>query len=73
MQSLRVWIGAVFCLAVISLIVDQTTGDTTGPPYHDSLLNQAAFFVFFAAVIVFLGLCLFGLIRWVRGGLPHHR
>ena len=66
-HSLRVWIAAVFVVAVISLVIDQNTGDTTGPPYNDSLLNQAAFFVFFGTTILFLGLCVFAFVRWSSG------
>jgi hypothetical protein len=68
---LRVWIAAAFVVAVVSLVIDQNTGDTTGPPYHDSLLNQSAFFVFFAATILFLGLSVFAFARLVRGRLAH--
>ena len=70
-HSLRLWMAGAFAVAVVSLIIDQNTGDTTGPPYHDSLLNQAAFFVFFGAMILFLGLCIFALARWTRGRLAH--
>ena len=66
-RSLWLWVADAFVIAVISLIIDQNTGDRTGPPYHDSLLNQAAFFVFFGAAILFLGLCVFALVRWIRG------
>jgi len=71
-RSLRRWIPAAFAVSAISLVVDQNTGDTTGPPYSDSLLNQAAFFVFFAASILFLALCTFAVARWARGCLIHH-
>lgn len=72
-HSLRIWIPAVFMVAVISLIIDQNTGDTTGPPYNDSLLNKASFFVFFGAMILFLGLSIFALARWTRGRLAPPR
>jgi len=39
-------------VAVVSLIVDQNTGDETGPPYHDPLINQIAFFVFFGTCVL---------------------
>ncbi len=67
---LLVWIAAAFVVAVVSLVIDQNTGDTTGPPYHDSLLNQSAFFVFFATIL-FLGLCVFALARLIRGRSAH--
>lgn len=70
-HSLRLWIAGAFVVAVVSLIIDQNTGDTTGPPYNDSLLNQAAFFIFFGAMILFLGLRILALARWTRGRMAH--
>jgi hypothetical protein len=54
----------VFALAIVSFIVDQNTGDTTGPPYHDSLLNHIAFFVFFGSAVAFVLLATFTVIAW---------
>ena len=68
-HSLRLWIAGACGVAVVGLIIDQSTGDTTGPPYNDSLLNQAAFLVFFGAMILFLGLCVLAFVRWTRGRL----
>ena len=65
-RSIGMWIAAAFVVAVASLVVDQNTGDTTGPPYDDSLLNQAAFFVFFGAAFLMLVLCVVALVRWIR-------
>ena len=61
---LAILIGVLFTLAVVSLIVDQNTGDTTGPPYHDSVLNHVAFFTFFATALVFVILVAVVLLRW---------
>lgn len=72
-ESLRLWIAATFVVAVSSFIVDQNTGDTTGPPYDDSLLNQAAFFVFFGAAFLMLGRCLIAFVRWIRGRVTEIR
>jgi hypothetical protein len=70
-HALGFWIVGVFAIALAGLFVDQTTGDTTGPPYHDSLMNQVAFFVFFGATVVFLGLCVFALAGWTRRRRSH--
>jgi hypothetical protein len=40
---LSFWIAAVFVVAAVDLVVDRTTGDETGPPYDDPLINQIAF------------------------------
>ena len=53
-------------VAVAALIVDQTTGAKTGPPYHDPLVNQIAFFVLFATVPVIAVLAFVMLVRFVR-------
>jgi NhaP-type Na+/H+ or K+/H+ antiporter len=55
----------LFVVAVVSLIVDQNTGDTSGPPYHDSLLNHAAFFAFFGSAAAVGILAVIALIGWV--------
>jgi len=70
-HRLSFWIVGVFAIALVSFVVDQNTGDTTGPPYHDSLLNQAAFFVFAGTTIIFLGLCVFSLAGWIRHRRSH--
>jgi len=59
-------IAAVFVVAAVSLVVDRNTGDTTGPPYDDSLLNVVFFYTFLASVVIFVGLCIVGLIVWLR-------
>jgi uncharacterized membrane protein YwaF len=63
-RRLRIWIPVLFVLAVVSLIVDQNTGDTT-PPYHDSLLNHVAFFAFFGFAAVFVVVAAVALLSWV--------
>jgi len=56
---------ALFALAVVSFVVDQNTGDTSGPPYHDSVLNHVAFFAFFATAVAVVVLVAFVLARFV--------
>ena len=67
-RQLPVLIAAVFVIAVVSLVVDQNTGDTTGPPYDDSLLNVVSFYTFLVSMVIFVGLCIVGLVVWRR----HH-
>ena len=52
-------------LAIVSFVVDQNTGDTTGPPYHDSVLNHIAFFAFFTSAVALVALVAFVLARFV--------
>ena len=66
-------IAAVFVVAVVSLVVDLNTGDTTGPPYDDSLLNKFAFYTFWISLITFVGLCFGGLAQWWRDRLGAKR
>src|SRR6266540_2098715 len=56
----------VFVVAAGALAVDRTTGDETGPPYDDPLINQIAFFVLIGAVLVFVALCAITFARWIR-------
>jgi hypothetical protein len=65
-RYLPLLIAAVFVVAVVSLVVDQNTGDTTGPPYNDSLLNVVSFCTFLVSVVTFVGLCVVGLVVWLR-------
>ncbi len=65
-RPLPLLIAAVFVVAVISLVVDQNTGDTTGPPYDDSLLNVVFFYTFLVSMVAFVGLCIVGLVVWLR-------
>lgn len=65
-RPLRFWIGLVLLVALVSFAVDQTTGDTTGPPYNDSLLNHIAFFIFLATIVVLFALVLVAVVRLVR-------
>ena len=60
------WIGAVLLVALVSFVVDRTTGDQTGPPYHDPLINQVAFFVFLATIPILIVLVGVALVRFVR-------
>ena len=69
-RPLRFWIAVVFVVAVVSLVVDLNTGDTTGPPYHDSLFNHFAFFIFWGSTVVLFALCVFAVLRWVFRRLP---
>jgi hypothetical protein len=57
------WIGLVLFNAVVALAVDQTTGDETGPPYDDPLINKIAFGVFIGATLFFVALCGIALVR----------
>jgi hypothetical protein len=36
---LSFWIASTFVLGAVALVVDRTTGDETGPPYDDPLIN----------------------------------
>jgi len=60
------WIAMVFVVAAVALAVDRTTGDETGPPYDDPLINQIAFVVFIGATLVFVALCVIVFVRWIR-------
>ena len=57
------WIGLVLVVAVVAFAVDQTTGDETGPPYDDPLINKIAFLVFIGATLLFVALCGIALVR----------
>ena len=65
-RRLPALIAAVFVVAVVSLVVNQNTGDTTGPPYDDSALNVASFYTFLVSLVIFVGLCGVGLVVWLR-------
>ncbi len=65
-RQLPFLIAAVFVVAVVSLVVDLNTGDPTGPPYDDSLLNVVSFYTFLASTVIFGGLCVVGLVVWFR-------
>lgn len=63
---MRFWTEPVLLVALVSFAVDQTTGDRTGPPYNDSLLNHIAFFIFLATIVVLIALVLVAVARSVR-------
>ena len=63
-RQLPILIAAVFVVAVVSLVVDLNTGDTTGPPYDDSLLNVVSFYTFLVSTVIFVGLCI---VAWLYG------
>ena len=65
-RQLPILFAAVFVVGVVSLVVDRNTGDTTGPPYDDSLLNVVSFYTFLASLVIFVGLCIVGLVVWLR-------
>ncbi len=65
-RHLPILIAAVFVVGVVSLVVDRNTGDTTGPPYDDSLLNVISFYTFLASLVIFVGLCIVGAVVWLR-------
>ncbi|MDP9295106.1 MAG: hypothetical protein M3O88_00230 [Actinomycetota bacterium] len=69
-RPLLLWFGVVLLVALISLVVDQTTGDATGPPYHDPLINQVAFFIFLATIPTMLVLAGVAVTRFVRRPAP---
>ena len=69
-RRILLWFGVVLIAALISLVVDQTTGDTTGPPYHDPLINQVAFFVFIATIPTLVVLAAVALVGFVRRSGP---
>ena len=50
-RQLLLLIPTVFVVAVVSRVVDVNTGDTTGPPYDDSLLNKVFFYTFLVSTI----------------------
>ncbi len=52
-RHLPILIAAVFVVGVVSLVVDQNTGDTTGPPNDDLLLNVISFYTFLASLVTF--------------------
>ena len=57
------WIGVVLSVAVVAFAVDRTTGDETGPPYDDPLINKIAFGVFIGATLFFVALCGIAVVR----------
>jgi hypothetical protein len=63
---LSFWIAMVLVVAAVALTVDRTTGDETGPPYDDPLINQIAFVVFIGATLVFVALWVIVFVRWIR-------
>ena len=64
-RQLPILFAAVFVVGVVSLVVDRNTGDATGPPYDDSLLNVVSFYTFLVSLVTFVGLCTVGLV-WLR-------
>jgi uncharacterized membrane protein len=66
-RSLGLWIILLIVVAVVSFIIDQNTGDTTGPPFHDSFLNQGAFIIFFLSLPVLLVLVAIAVVQSIRG------
>jgi hypothetical protein len=65
-RSLGFWIGLSIAVAVASLVIDQNTGDTTGPPYHDPVYNTAAFLIFWISATAFVVLSGLAVWRWAR-------
>jgi hypothetical protein len=63
------WIVVSLVIAIVSRVIDVNTGDTTGPPYYDSLFNIGAFFVFLGTTLIFLALCALALSRLIRHSL----
>ena len=57
----------VLLVAVVAFAVDRTTGDETGPPYNDPLINKIAFVVFMGAALLFVALCAIALVRRISG------
>jgi hypothetical protein len=53
-------------LGTVALAVDRTTGDETGPPYDDPLINELAFYVFIGATLVLVSLCVVAVVRKIR-------
>jgi len=64
------WLGVVLLVALVSFVVDQTTGDKTGPAYHDPLINQVAFFIFWATIPILIVLVGVALVRFFRRSSP---
>ena len=64
-RGMSFWIALAFVLGAVALAVDQTTGDETGPPYDDPLINDLAFFVFIGAIVVFVALCVIAVVRQI--------
>ena len=71
--GLGFWIVVSLVIAIVSRVIDVNTGDTTGPPYHDSLFNQCAFFVFLGTTLILFALCALALARWIRYRLRNQR
>ena len=65
-RPLNFWIVLALLVAVASFVIDQNTGDTTGPPYDDPAYNFAAFLIFNVSAVAFLLLSVYALGRWVR-------
>jgi ABC-type branched-subunit amino acid transport system permease subunit len=65
-RPLGFWIALCVVVAVVSFVVDQNTGDTTGPPYDDPYYNDAAFFAFWVSALAFGVLSALALWRWGR-------
>ena len=65
-HRLSFWIALAFVLGVVALAVDRTTGDETGPPYDDPLINELAFYVFIGATLVLIALCIIAIVRQIR-------
>lgn len=67
------WIALAFVLAGVALVVDQTTGDDTGPPYHDPFINKLAFFVFMTAMLALITLCVAAAVAAIRASAQLRR
>ena len=72
-RRLSFWIASTFVLGAVALAVDQTTGDETGPPYDDPLINKLAFYVFIGATLVLVALCVIAVVRQIRVRLQLRR
>ncbi|MEK6273420.1 MAG: hypothetical protein AABM42_12390 [Actinomycetota bacterium] len=65
-RRLSFWIALAFVVGVVALAVDRTTGDETGPPYDDPLINKLAFYVFIAAALALVALSVIAVVRQIR-------
>ena len=73
-RRLSFWIALAVVLGAVALAVDRTTGDETGPPYDDPLINKLAFYVFIGTTLVLVVLCVIAVVRQIRiSGQLRHR
>ncbi len=60
-------------LGAVAFAVDRTTGDESGPPYDDPLINKLAFYLFIGATLVLVALCFIAVVRQIRVKLQLRR